>query len=150
MNFSKYNKGLRFYATLYQINADVFNTESFVDIYAKDKELKIYYNKLYDNYIIKLLTENVYYYNTIIEVFNNSSCICYVYKFNSNNPIDIITINCLDNNSNLLIDKTFYIEVCIHWKNYLDNTFINLTDTCYNNQTKKARSDTSLYYYFII
>lgn len=133
MNFSKYNKGLRFYATLYQINADVFNTESFIDIYAKDKELKIYYNKLYDNYIIKLLTENIYYYNTIIEVFNNSSCICYVYKFNSNNPIDTITINCLDNNSNLLIDKTFYIEVCIHWKNYLDNTFINLTDTCYNN-----------------
>lgn len=133
MNFSKYNKGLRFYATLYRINADVFNTESFVDIYAKDKELKIYYNKLYDNYIIKLLTENIYYYNTIIEVFNNSSCICYVYKFNSNNSVDTITINCLDNNSNLLLDRTFYIEVCIHWKKYLDDTFVNLTDLYYNN-----------------
>ena len=133
MNFSKYNKGLRFYATLYQINVDVFNTESFVDIYAKDKELKIYYNKLYDNYIIKLLTENIYYYNTIIEVFNNSSCICYVYKFNNNNSVDIITINCLDNDSNFLLDKTFYIKVCIHWKKYLDDTFINLTDLYYNN-----------------
>ena len=133
MNFSKYNKGLRFYATLYHINADVFNTESFIDIYAKNKELKIYYSKLYDNYIIKLLTENIYYYNTIIEVFNNLSCICYIYKFNSNNSVDTITINCLDNNSNFLLDKTFYIEVCIHWKKYLDNTFINLTDTDYNN-----------------
>ena len=74
----------------------------------------------------------MYYYNTTIEVFNNLSCICYIYKFNSNNSVDTITINCLDNNSNFLLDKTFYIEVCIHWKKYLDNTFINLTYTYQN------------------
>lgn len=133
MNFSKYNKGLRFYATLYHINADVFNTESFIDIYASNKELKLYYNKLYDNYIIKLLTENSYYYNTIIESYNNLSCICYTYKFKSTNTAEIITINCLDNNSNYLLDSTFYIKVCIHWKKYLDETFLNLSDLGYNN-----------------
>lgn len=133
MDFSRYNKGLRFYATLYNINADVFNTESFINISAKNKELKIYYNKLYDNYIVKLLIENKFYYNTVIERYNNLPCICYVYKFNSESPLENTIINCLDKECNYLLHDTFYIKTCIHWKKYLDNTFITLTYTDYNS-----------------
>lgn len=132
MDFTKYNKGLRFYATLYNINPDVFNTTCFIDIKGENKTLNIYYINLLDKYIIKLLTENIYYYNTLIEKYNDKSCVCYIYKFISKDICEENIINCLDNNCNYLLTDIFYIKVCIHWKKYLDNTFITLAYSSYS------------------
>ena len=32
MDFSKYNKWLRYYAAIFDLNPDVFNTEKFIDV----------------------------------------------------------------------------------------------------------------------
>lgn len=132
IDFTKYNKGLRFYATFYNINPDVFNTTCFIDIKGENKTLNIYYINLLDKYIVKLLTENIYYYNTLIEKYNDKPCVCYTYKFISKDICEENIINCLDNNCNYLLTDIFYIKVCIHWKKYLDNTFITLAYSSYS------------------
>lgn len=129
MDFSKYNKGLRFYATLYNLEPDIFDNEAFVDIVGKNKELKIYYKKLYDQKIIKLLTENNYFYNEFYDYYLGVYYHCYLFKYKGNYES---ILNNIENNVNYTIPCDFYVKVCIHWKKYLDNTFITLTYESYN------------------
>lgn len=140
MDFTKYNKGLRFYATLFNINPDVFNTDYFIDIEVIDNELRIYYNKLYDQYIINLLINNNYYYNNYISQFRQKQVICYTFKYTNTEVSSNIILDCLNKNSNYLIPDIFYIKVCIHWKKYLDNTFITLVSNAYQLNKQQKRS----------
>lgn len=147
IDFSRYDKGLRLYATLYKLDPDVFNTNSFINIKHNKRELKLLYSKLYDDYIKKLLENNIYYYNTIIEKVNNKPYVVYVFIYKSNDISDNITCNCLDQNSNILITDEFYIKTCIHWKKYLDDTFIQLC-SCNYGQTKKVCKKLQTFYLF--
>lgn len=59
MDFSKYNKWLRYYAAIFDLNPDVFNTEKFVDVtVVNNKSIGVIYSNLYDQYIIQELTYN--------------------------------------------------------------------------------------------
>lgn len=129
MDFSKYNKGLRFYATLYNLDPDIFDNEAFVDVVGKNKELKVYYRKLYDQKIIKLLIENSYFYNEFYDYYLGVCYHCYLFKYEGNCES---ILNNIENNINYTIPCDFYVKVCIHWKKYLDNTFITLTYESYN------------------
>ena len=125
MDFSKYNKGLRLYATLFDLNADIFNYEYFYDIelYSKDSVILLF-EKLYDEYTKKLLVENKYFYTIISIKKNNNSYIGYIFKYKFDG--DKITADCILSGSTLFITESFYIKVCIHWKKYLDNSFLEL------------------------
>lgn len=52
MDFNKYNKWLRFYATLFDLNADIFNYEYFYDVkkFSNDSII-VLFDKLCDEYI---------------------------------------------------------------------------------------------------
>lgn len=129
MDFSKYNKGLRFYATLYNLEPYVFDNEAFVDIVGKNKELRIYYKKIYDQKVIKLLIENDYFYNDLYDYYQNSCYHCYIFKYKGGNEN---ILNSIENDVNYIIPCNFYVKVCIHWKEYLNDTFITLTYESYN------------------
>lgn len=64
IDFSKYNKGLRLYAALFELNPHVFNTDTFIDmLILNNNSIGLVYNRLYDQYIISEITQNRFYYN---------------------------------------------------------------------------------------
>lgn len=132
IDFSKYNKGLRFLATLFNINPEVFDTETFIDIECNGKRLEIFYDKLYDEYIKKLLIENKYYHSNETKECKGKIYYVYIYEFiyDKNNSNVLLVSNTKIIKSNLLVTSIDYVKICIHWKKYLDNSFIEL---CYDD-----------------
>ena len=127
IDFSKYNKGLRFLATLFNINPEVFDTEAFIDINCHGKELDIFYDRLYDECIKKLLVENQYFHSDKLMEYKGKIYHAYTYKYvQNNNSILSVSRNKEIIKSNLLVTAMDYIKICIHWKKYLDNSFLEL------------------------
>lgn len=122
MDFSKYNKGLRLYAALFNLNPDVFNTDKFIDIVVIDNSsIGIIYTVLYDQYIIKELTCNEFYYNKRFVKYKDTEKYAYVFTLKSKE--DILTFKSINTNGSLMLTNDFYIKVCIVWKKYLDVSF---------------------------
>ena len=122
MDFSKYNKGLRLYAALFNLNPDVFNTDKFVDIVVIDNSsIGIIYTVLYDQYIIKELTYNEFYYNKRFVKYKDTERYAYVFTLKSKE--DILIFKSINTNGSLMLTNDFYIKVCIVWKKYLDVSF---------------------------
>lgn len=134
IDFSKYNKGLRMYAALFNLNPDVFNTERFVDIeIVGDYSIYLYYNGIFnDSKITYLLTTNQYFYNNQFRTYKDKSYYAFYYKIidekDSNAEIykSLYILGdkiCMQHS---IIPEKFYVHMCIIWKKYLDNSFYDL------------------------
>lgn len=122
MDFSKYNKWLRYYAAIFDLNPDVFNTEKFVDVtVVNSKSIGVIYSNLYDQYIIQELTHNRFFYNCRIIDYKDTRRYAYVFTLTEEEAI--LLFDRINSVSNMLLTNDFYIKVCITWKKYLDNSF---------------------------
>ena len=122
MDFSKYNKWLRYYAAIFDLNPDVFNTEKFVDVtFVNSKSIGVIYSNLYDQYIIQELTYNRFFYNCRIIDYKDTKR--YVYVFTLTEEEAILLFDRINSVGNMLLTNDFYMKVCITWKKYLDNSF---------------------------
>lgn len=130
IDFNKHNKGLLVLATLICVNADVFNTDTFVDLYTecdkcfiKDAVYLLYTNKLYDEYIKSLLRSSPCYFNERIVEIDKKSYSLFIFKVKKE---DSITFNEVKKVGSLMLTENTKIKVCIFWKKYLDDSFIDL------------------------
>lgn len=122
MDFSKYNKWLRYYAAIFDLNPDVFNTEKFIDVtVVNSKSIGIIYSNLYDHYIIQELTYNRFFYNCRIIDYKDTKRYAYVFTLTEEEAI--LLFDRINSVGNMLLTNDFYIKVCITWKKYLDNSF---------------------------
>lgn len=122
MDFSKYNKWLRYYAAIFDLNPDVFNTEKFVDVtVVNNKSIGVIYSNLYDQYIIQELTYNRFFYNCRIIDYKDTKRYAYVFTLTEEEAI--LLFDRINSVGNMLLTNDFYMKVCITWKNYLDNSF---------------------------
>jgi hypothetical protein len=122
MDFSKYNKWLRYYAAIFDLNPDVFNTEKFIDVtVVNSKSIGIIYSNLYDQYIIQELTYNRFFYNCRIIDYKDTKR--YTYVFTLTEEEAILLFDRINSVGNMLLTNDFYMKVCITWKKYLDNSF---------------------------
>lgn len=122
MDFSKYNKWLRYYAAIFDLNPDVFNTEKFVDVtVVNSKSIGVIYSDLYDQYIIQELTYNRFFYNCRIIDYKDTRRYAYVFTLTEEEAI--LLFDRINSVGNMLLTNDFYIKVCITWKKYLDNSF---------------------------
>lgn len=130
IDFNKYNKNLRFYSTIIKINPRVFTSNKFNNIISKDNEIIIEYNSYPGYYFHKILEDNSYYFNNYI--VDNKFC----YKFLLNSKEDISILNDINILGSKMLTNIFLVEMCILWKDYLDNEFISYI--CKTNQTRKG------------
>jgi hypothetical protein len=122
MDFSKYNKWLRYYAAIFDLNPDVFNTEKFVDVtVVNNKSIGVIYSNLYDQYIIQELTYNRFFYNCRIIDYKDTKRYAYVFTLTEEEAI--LLFDRINSVGNMLLTNDFYMKVCITWKKYLDNSF---------------------------
>ena len=122
MDFSKYNKWLRYYAAIFDLNPDVFNTEKFVDVtVVNNKSIGVIYSNLYDQYIIQELTYNRFFYNCRIIDYKDTKRYAYVFTLIEEEAI--LLFDRINSVGNMLLTNDFYMKVCITWKKYLDNSF---------------------------
>lgn len=122
MDFSKYNKWLRYYAAIFDLNPDVFNTEKFIDVtVVNSKSIGIIYSNLYDQYIIQELTYNRFFYNCRIIDYKDTKRYAYVFTLTEEEAI--LLFDRINSVGNILLTNDFYMKVCITWKKYLDNSF---------------------------
>mgnify|MGYP000015442904 FL=1 len=122
MDFSKYNKWLRYYAAIFDLNPDVFNTEKFIDVtVVNSKSIGIIYSNLYDQYIIQELTYNRFFYNCRIIDYKDTKRYAYVFTLTEEEAI--LLFDRINSVGNMLLTNDFYMKVCITWKKYLDNSF---------------------------
>lgn len=122
MDFSKYNKWLRYYAAIFDLNPDVFNTEKFIDVtVVNSKSIGIIYSNLYDQYIIQELTYNRFFYNCRIIDYKDTKRYAYVFTLIEEEAI--LLFDRINSVGNMLLTNDFYMKVCITWKKYLDNSF---------------------------
>ena len=122
MDFSKYNKWLRYYAAIFDLNPDVFNTEKFIDVtVVNSKSIGIIYSNLYDQYIIQELTYNRFFYNCRIIDYKDTKRYAYVFTLTEEEAI--LLFDRINSVGNMLLTNNFYMKVCITWKKYLDNSF---------------------------
>ena len=122
MDFSKYNKWLRYYAAIFDLNPDVFNTEKFIDVTViNSKSIGIIYSNLYDQYIIQELTYNRFFYNYRIIDYKDTKRYAYVFTLTEEEAI--LLFDRINSVGNMLLTNDFYMKVCITWKKYLDNSF---------------------------
>ena len=122
MDFSKYNKWLRYYAAIFDLNPDVFNTEKFVDVtVVNNKSIGVIYSNLYDQYIIQGLTYNRFFYNYRIIDYKDTKRYAYVFTLTEEEAI--LLFDRINSVGNMLLTNDFYMKVCITWKKYLDNSF---------------------------
>lgn len=122
MDFSKYNKWLRYYAAIFDLNPDVFNTEKFIDVtVVNNKSIGIIYSNLYDQYIIQELTYNRFFYNCRIIDYKDTKRYAYVFTLTEEEAI--LLFDRINSVGNMLLTNDFYMKVCITWKKYLDNSF---------------------------
>lgn len=131
MDFSKYNKGLHIFATLICNNVDIFNTESFIDLYTdcdrfsmlKNCIYLLYDTKLYDQYIFSLLRSSSSYFKEVTIFINEKSYYLFIFKI-SKEKLDLY--NRIKQVGSLMLTKDEMINTCILWKKYLDNSFIEM------------------------
>lgn len=122
MDFSKYNKWLRYYVAIFDLNPDVFNTEKFVDVtVVNNKSIGVIYSNLYDQYIIQELTYNRFFYNCRIIDYKDTRRYAYVFTLTEEEAI--LLFDRINSVGNMLLTNDFYMKVCITWKKYLDNSF---------------------------
>lgn len=122
MDFSKYNKWLRYYAAIFDLNPDVFNTEKFIDVtVVNSKSIGIIYSNLYDQYIIQELTYNRFFYNCRIIDYKDTKRYAYVFTLTEEEAI--LLFDRINSVGNMLLTNDFYMKVCITWKKYLDSSF---------------------------
>lgn len=122
MDFSKYNKWLRYYAAIFDLNPDVFNTEKFIDVtVVNSKSIGIIYSNLYNQYIIQELTYNRFFYNCRIIDYKDTKRYAYVFTLTEEEAI--LLFDRINSVGNMLLTNDFYMKVCITWKKYLDNSF---------------------------
>lgn len=120
IDFNKYNKGLRCYATLFKINPKVFDTDNFIDIATfNDNFLILKYNN-YPKDLINLLENNEFYYNHSIE----HGYIIFRFKLKTKEQrIDFALIRDV---GSTLCTKKFILDMAILWKDYLDSSFYDI------------------------
>lgn len=124
IDFSKYNKGLRLYAALFELNPHVFNTDAFIDmLILNNNSIGLVYNRLYDQYIISEITQNRFYYNKRLVFYNGTKQYAYVLTLFDKEYIDIYKD--IYTNGSLLLSKQFLIKVCIIWKDFLSDSFFD-------------------------
>ena len=70
-------KYIREYLTMFNVNPDVVNIKSFVNIKLNNKELHIIYNGEISNEIRKMLNEQTTFYNSTV---NDKNQIVYIFK----------------------------------------------------------------------
>lgn len=131
INFNKYNKGLRYYATLFNINPIVFTSDLFVDITINKNFLILQYKSYPKYYIIKEIQNNEFFYNDTIE----QNLVCYKFKLKTKDQL--VDFNIMQTNSTEFCTKEFILKMAILWKDYLDSSFY---DTIFQNYiTQKGR-----------
>lgn len=146
MDLSKYNKGLPLLATLFNLNPDVFNTNTFIDIYTKCDKYSAFENSIFlvyslelrDQYIIHLLKKNKYFFKVdIINIENKYMC---VYIFTIDNT-KVTTYSEITKVGSTMLGKDFITRLCITWKKYLDDYFYKYLNvwTCEQCLQTKAR-----------
>lgn len=125
MDFSKYNKWLRYYAAIFDLNPDVFNTEKFVDVtVVNNKSIGVIYSNLYDQYIIQELTYNRFFYNCRIIDYKDTRRYAYVFTLTEEEAI--LLFDRINSVGNMLLTNDFYMKVCITWKNIQTIHFMNV------------------------
>lgn len=130
INFDKYNKGLRYYATLFNIDPVVFTSDLFINIII-DKEFLILQYKSYPKYyIIKKIQDNEFFYNNIIE----QNLIYYRFKLKTKDQL--ADFNIMQTNNTEFCTKVFILKMAILWKDYLDSSFY---DTIIQNYITQKR-----------
>lgn len=106
IDFSKYNKGLRLYVALFELNPHVFNTDTFIDmLILNNNSIGLVYNRLYDQYIISEITQNRFYYNKRLVFYNGTKQYAYVLTLFDKEYIDIYKD--IYTNGSLLLSKQF-------------------------------------------
>lgn len=119
LNFDKYNKGLRYYATLFKINPIVFTSDLFIDI-TIDKEFLILQYKTYPKYyIVRRIQENEFFYNDIIK----DDIVCYRFRLKTDDQKADFSI--MQTNGTQFCTKEFILSMAILWKDYLDSSFFD-------------------------
>ncbi len=124
MDFSKYNKGLRIYAALFDLNPDIFNTKQFVDIvvFNKSCSIGILYNSLYDEYIRTEIEQNKHFFNMQFVKYKNGKNY-YSYILSLTEDDDILNFGLISSLGSRAIHASLYIKLCITWKKYLNDSF---------------------------
>lgn len=117
IDFDKYDKGLRLYATLFELDPTIFDTKDFVNIYIDKDFLLVCYNKKPSNGIIYKILHNKYYYNNTIK--ND----LLAFKFKLLTKKQNIDFKLMQSNGTLFFDKQFILQMCIHWKKYINESF---------------------------
>lgn len=131
INFNEYNKGLRYYATLFNLNPTVFATDLFIDI-SIDKDFLILQYKTYPKYyIIKKILENEFFYNDIVE----NNIINYRFKLKTNDQKADFSI--MQTNGTEFCTKEFILSMAILWKDYLDSSFYDTIFQDYITQKRR-------------
>ena len=124
IDFSKYNKGLRVYSALFELNPHVFNTDTFIDmLILNNNSIGLVYNRLCDQYIISEITQNRFYYNKRLVFYNGTKQYVYVLTLFDKEYIDIYKD--IYTNGSLLLSKPFLIKVRIIWKDFLSDSFFD-------------------------
>lgn len=122
LEFNKYNKGLRLYATLFDLPTEVFEVNSFVDIKVlEDNTIGIIYNNLYDMYVETKLKNNVYYFNNRYVTYNDKKYYAYILRVEDKE--DTLTFNTIKGEYYNFLFSDFIMKTCIKWKKYLDDSF---------------------------
>lgn len=146
IDFSKYNKGLRLYAALFELNPHVFNTDTFIDmLILNNNSIGLVYNRLYDQYIISEITQNRFYYNKRLVFYNGTKQYAYVLTLFDKEYIDIYKDIYI--NGSLLLSKQFLIKVCIIWKDFLSDSFFDCLkcEACEQCQQKARCNSLALF-----
>lgn len=124
IDFNKYNKGLRLYAALFELNPHIFDTDKFVDIVILgNNSIGLIYNLLYDQYIISEIIQNKFYYNKRFIDYNGTKEYAYIFILFDKEYIDIYKD--IYTNGSLLLHNNFYVKICIIWKDFLDSSFFD-------------------------
>jgi hypothetical protein len=124
IDFNKYNKGLRLYAALFELNPHIFDTDKFVDmVILGNNSIGLIYNLLYDQYIISEIIQNKFYYNKRFIDYNGTKEYAYIFILFDKEYIDIYKD--IYTNGSLLLHNNFYVKICIIWKDFLDSSFFD-------------------------
>lgn len=121
IDFSKYDKGLRYYATLFKLNPIIFDTDLFVDVEVSKLFFTVRYKGYPDESIRKIIEENEFFYNDILD-----KGVCYRFKPKTKNQE--VDYNLMKTNGTYFCNKDFILDIAILWKDYLDDSFHDIVN----------------------
>ncbi len=122
IDFNKHKREMRVYAFLFELNPIIFDTNCFVDIDFDKEFLYICYNQKPSNNILEAIFNNKYYYTNI----THNELLAFKFKLRSKEQL--IQFDLIRTNNTLFLNKQFILEMCIYWKDYINDTFYYTID----------------------